>query len=465
MGLLLVSCGLPPHEDSVDSVPEIFLDFPELASWGRVVWIGGREYWQPDVARGIFAPPTITWAPYANGYFYDDALDGLVWVSYDPWGAITEHYGYWRHHEQLGYVWRPLQPLVWRPYVATILHDEDGVTLGMCPFYMGVWEAGRYDLGFGFDDSYWAPYWNGASARGFCAHHEPRFRGYCVSVTFYDAARHHRDQPESHAQRDRDERERRRHDDGRDSVGQAQRDRQPDAEPAPAVPVGASLPARPATAPSVQEPGNTGSSRPAADLPTIPPRNLDPRRERAAETEPPQLPTATEGVRPAEPQRPARAAPTPSAPEATPSPATPAISPKRTALPVIEPVGPVPPTTTPSNAAPAREASPRIEPAVEARPASQAVPESKRDSSRAIAGATLELPRHQSAPAPADSARPGRDSVATKPPESAPRENQPNSKDAEKTETSKKAERKNTGKDASSAEKAKKSADALKKKG
>ena len=62
-----------------------------------------------------YAAAASIWVPYGNGYFYDDAALGLVWVSQDPWGFITEHYGYWRHHAQLGYVWRPFAPLRWRP--------------------------------------------------------------------------------------------------------------------------------------------------------------------------------------------------------------------------------------------------------------------------------------------------------------------------------------------------------------
>jgi hypothetical protein len=359
MGLLTVSC-LPPHAEPLDPTPEIFLDFPELSQWGHVVLIGGREYWRPDPAFYVFvpslrrtAPPHDAWMPYGNGYFYEDTLDGLVWVSHDPWGFITSHYGYWRHHEQLGYVWRPLEPLAWRPFVATILYDDRGLIFGICPFSMLVWETGLYDLGFGFDDAYWAPAWSRVGAPGFYTSHWQRFDGYWISVTLYEEEMHWRDVPENR-HRDDPERRRRPHS-GRDRGGESREPegRQRDVEP---IVVGEGLPARPVTTPpSPERRGEDGSPPAPAGLPSIPARDLNPRRAGAAREEPPPVRLDAGELHPATPQRPSSSEAAPAPPrraDPQPEPAPPArpgptaeeerssvrsVATKRAALPVIEP--------------------------------------------------------------------------------------------------------------------------------
>ena len=171
--LLVASLNFAPQSAMADHDGAIFVDFPELSEFGYFVVIDGDEYWAPHGWRCDDG-----WAPYARGYLYEDPADGLVWVSNDPWGFITEHYGYWRHHEQYGYVWRPIYPLQWRPYVASMFHDRRGAIIGWTPFYAEVWDHGYYRVGFGFDDCYWAPYWSRVHYGDFYYHHYPRTRLY-----------------------------------------------------------------------------------------------------------------------------------------------------------------------------------------------------------------------------------------------------------------------------------------------
>lgn len=277
-GLMGVLLGLSPRPGSADQVSEIFLDFPELAEWGRPVSIGGYEYWQPHPA---YLP--AGWEPYTNGYLYEDPTDGLTWVSQDPWGFITEHYGYWRHHEVYGFVWRPLYPIEWRPYVASLFRDGSDHIVGWCPFYYDAWNHGYYLIGFGFDDYYWGAFWGRVHYADFYPHHWWRFRGYYVSVTIYDYGRHHRNVPGPCHRRDRDYRQR--------------RDREPPRHGRNHdLAVRSSLPARPAEAATVHR-----GSPADAPAPSRPARHVEvPARE----------------VKVASPQRdlPSRAVSTPSTP-------------------------------------------------------------------------------------------------------------------------------------------------------
>ncbi len=63
-------------------------------------WIGveGRYAWRPRVANH--------WRPYSNGW-WASSPSGLTWVSYEPWGWVTSHYGFWDYSPAFGWVWYP----------------------------------------------------------------------------------------------------------------------------------------------------------------------------------------------------------------------------------------------------------------------------------------------------------------------------------------------------------------------
>jgi len=211
-GLIAVVVALAPRASQADHYDltlhgtTILADFPELSEWGHMVVIGGVEYWRPypDLVR-------VGWAPYTDGYLYEDPAEGLVWVSNEPWGVITEHYGYWRHHDRYGFVWRPLYPLEWRPVMNSMFRDGRNVVVGWSPFYVDVWNRGLYVVGWGFDDYYWAPFWNRVCYPDFYAYHCSRFNGWYVGVTVYDYDVYYRDEPDHCYRRDWEYRERRGH--------------------------------------------------------------------------------------------------------------------------------------------------------------------------------------------------------------------------------------------------------------
>lgn len=71
-------------------------DLDEHGRWVNVTGIGWT--WRPYVST--------SWRPYYNGYWHHRG-GSLVWVSHDPWGWGTYHYGRWAHDPFYGWVWVP----------------------------------------------------------------------------------------------------------------------------------------------------------------------------------------------------------------------------------------------------------------------------------------------------------------------------------------------------------------------
>ena len=69
-----------------------------LAEHGGWVEIGHRRAWRPRVET--------SWRPYYRGHWRHTPV-GLTWVSYDPWGWVTHHYGSWDYADGYGWVWYP----------------------------------------------------------------------------------------------------------------------------------------------------------------------------------------------------------------------------------------------------------------------------------------------------------------------------------------------------------------------
>ena len=67
-------------------------------------WLETSDYgyvWQPR-----FAAESRTWRPYTNGHWvYTDA--GWTWISEEPFGWATYHYGRWTRLRGIGWVWVP----------------------------------------------------------------------------------------------------------------------------------------------------------------------------------------------------------------------------------------------------------------------------------------------------------------------------------------------------------------------
>ncbi len=136
----------PSHNEIV---PEYY-----LAGHGRWMWIDGEKYFVPDQY-------VSDWAPYQNGYWNWTAY-GWTWISYDPWGEYTDHYGYWRRVEvRYGvywWVWRPFPTAYyhWHAHTVTFVYGKGYI--GWYPFY-GLYSS-LYSRGYehGFVDGFWLGY-------------------------------------------------------------------------------------------------------------------------------------------------------------------------------------------------------------------------------------------------------------------------------------------------------------------
>lgn len=80
-------------------------DSDYLAQYG--VWVNIPNFgmcWQPEVVAG--------WQPFFYGH-WAWSNNGWAWVSYEPFGDLVYHYGYWDYQEPYGWFWVPGN--VWSP--------------------------------------------------------------------------------------------------------------------------------------------------------------------------------------------------------------------------------------------------------------------------------------------------------------------------------------------------------------
>jgi hypothetical protein len=92
----------PPGDQGGDQDASFQTFYNQLGSDGSGNWIQSDQY-------GYVFQPNVTdpnWAPYTNGgWVYSDA--GWTWVSDEPWGWATYHYGRWINLDGVGWVWVP----------------------------------------------------------------------------------------------------------------------------------------------------------------------------------------------------------------------------------------------------------------------------------------------------------------------------------------------------------------------
>jgi hypothetical protein len=134
--------------------------YDNLASYGH--WIQRPHYgwvWTPrSVASG--------WRPYSQGRWVDSD-QGWTWLSDEPFGWATYHYGRWYQDPQIGWAWVP--GTQWGP--AWVSWQEGNDYVGWAPLppdaevagyrddyaYDGYDNGGYdngYDNGYGYDDGY-----------------------------------------------------------------------------------------------------------------------------------------------------------------------------------------------------------------------------------------------------------------------------------------------------------------------
>ncbi|MDX1643538.1 MAG: DUF6600 domain-containing protein [Thermoanaerobaculia bacterium] len=84
------------YVDDVD--PALGYSTAPLEEHGEWVSVEGERAWRPSVE--------VSWRPFTRGTWVHSRI-GLTWVSYEPWGWVTTHYGHWSLHSSWGWVWYP----------------------------------------------------------------------------------------------------------------------------------------------------------------------------------------------------------------------------------------------------------------------------------------------------------------------------------------------------------------------
>jgi hypothetical protein len=80
-------------------------DYEYLSEYGE--WLEVPQFgmvWHPYVVAG--------WEPFFHGS-WSWTNDGWAWVSYEPFGWMVYHYGYWYHRPHIGWFWMPGR--IWSP--------------------------------------------------------------------------------------------------------------------------------------------------------------------------------------------------------------------------------------------------------------------------------------------------------------------------------------------------------------
>jgi hypothetical protein len=103
----------------------------------------------------VWRPRAAGFRPYFDGYWANTREYGVIWVSNDPWGDVTTHYGRWVFDPRDGWMWVP--GYVWGP--SWVVWRSGGGSIGWFPMppddYYGEGPyRGRYDNFYGYRDWY-----------------------------------------------------------------------------------------------------------------------------------------------------------------------------------------------------------------------------------------------------------------------------------------------------------------------
>ena len=97
--IILSSIALIDRSLAQDTV-SIDLFYQELSPYGE---------WSPHVEFGdVWQPYEVgpEWKPYTDGR-WEWSDQGWIWISYEPWGWATYHYGRWIFDDYQGWIWIP----------------------------------------------------------------------------------------------------------------------------------------------------------------------------------------------------------------------------------------------------------------------------------------------------------------------------------------------------------------------
>ena len=132
---LMTSCATTEMQgNATDNYPQSY-NIDDLNSYGEWIYINPYgDTWRPYAVSD--------WAPFDNGH-WSWINDNWTWVSYEPFGWIVYHYGYWYYDSFYGWVWIP-SDTPWTPANVMWLTYNDYVCWAPLPpkgvSYREPWE-------------------------------------------------------------------------------------------------------------------------------------------------------------------------------------------------------------------------------------------------------------------------------------------------------------------------------------
>ena len=130
-----------------------------LEPYGEWIEVGYDDYvWRPYKAD-------YNWRPYSEGR-WEWTRHGWYWVSYEPFGWATFHYGRWYHDDYYGWVWMPDN--VWAPAWVEWRYNDYYIGWSPLPPYARF----HYDYGIRFSIKWHSNhvYWNFVRYNHFVSH-------------------------------------------------------------------------------------------------------------------------------------------------------------------------------------------------------------------------------------------------------------------------------------------------------
>lgn len=166
-----------------DSAFSFNLFFDSLAPYGSWVPVEGYGYgWYP-------AQVGQNWQPYMDGQ-WAWSNQGWTWISYEPWGWATYHYGRWVFDSYYGWTWIP--GATWAPAWVSWYQAPGYVGWSPLPpdnnFFLEI-GISFSNYGYGYDNGYYGGY-NGGYDGGYYGHHHHQDHGHYYDNDYYAPGEH-----------------------------------------------------------------------------------------------------------------------------------------------------------------------------------------------------------------------------------------------------------------------------------
>lgn len=120
--LLVPGCSSSQSQSYMEGTAQDAYNLADLNGYGE--WVSINNYgnvWHPYAVND--------WMPFDNGHWvYANA--NWTWISYEPFGWIVYHYGYWYDDPFYGWVWMPSDG-IWSP--ANVMWTNYGDYIGWAP--------------------------------------------------------------------------------------------------------------------------------------------------------------------------------------------------------------------------------------------------------------------------------------------------------------------------------------------